>query len=1444
MNQSTSMTSVLLAGLLALACSHAAWGSDGGAGIVATGNADITVCGAVAGGLGVSGTRAPAVEFSGGGNTLVLENGFSLQGAVISAGGDTFALGGDSTTHCGGSGDGVFTFGSAGINPQGFDQLAKTGSSHWSVQGTVPPLPWLVEAGSLTMLAGFGPVTVASGATLAGKDSGMPGTTHGVVTLQPGAHLAPGSAAGTAAGELAVGGIHWQAGASLDFQLAATAAGSDRVTSLAAVNKVGSGAFTFNFDDAASTPVVGSSYPLILAAGFSGFAADASDFNYTYSGSLPILSGHFVLDQGGNTVTLRFVVDAVQAMRCHVDRNASGADDGSSWADAYTDLQSALTNPACTEIWVAAGRYKPVVPVDYSQPTSAERDVSFVIRAGVAVYGGFDGSETQLGQRDPANNRTLLTGDIDGNDNSLQLPDWTDIDGVMDGTAMNSRHVVRLDGSVTPVGADTVLDGFVIVGGYADGTGSDDGHGGGLYCDGSGPTGACSPTLANLVLAGNYAMVGGGVALDASDGGLASPTLANVNFSGNGASDSGGGMVMVASEDAGQTRSGTSRPQLTDVVFAGNQAGLPAANNVGTGGSMSAVAAAGGVIEPVLNRVVFRDSSTGLAGGAMVNMTLGGTIDFDMIDVQFIGNHADAPGSKGGAIAVNAQSGGTTGFAMDHVILRGNRAEQGGAILLMADAGTSNIMTLTNVTFSGNQATTDDGGAIAVTSLGGANSVNLTLSGTTFSGNEAVVGGGALSLLASNNASADLVVRNTTFVGNQAVRGGALAFGASAGGTVSLDADYITVAGNATGDAASGALHFNCDGGAGVCHGALANAILWDGNGGSTLELVSDVAVIGLDHSIVRGGVSSIAISGGTPFTDGTGNLSADPHLSTPGNYGGFTQTLLPTGTSAAINAASCDAAIVTDQRGKTRPQANGCDIGAVEVQLAAVTVDVTTPGGRIDISSPPPSLGDIADCRQTSGSCSASWTADPWPQGIVLVPQADAGHALAAISGCGGHLDNGSFIIPALASDCTVTVSFTASSFHVGGTVTGLLGTGLELSLDAGAQILPISGNGAFVFPNVVPAGSSYSVSIAQQPANPAQPCVLVNASGIVSDHDISNVVVNCGPANTYTVGGSLTGLASGESIVLKLNNGNALTLGADGSWVLPLFFASGGSYVVSIAQQPTGQHCSVANPAGTVAGADITNVAVQCAAGGPNLALAITDASDYARYGQVRDYFVTVGNSGNGDAANVAASASFGPAYDIANAQWTCFPSGAASCTPQGAGGFNDVVDLPSGTSITWLVSVPILAGSPEAHGTIVAHAAGAPDASDTDTLVIFRDGVDVPYGDGTQALRAGSHGADSPLLASSAVDLVVPDALPAGIHTLQRWAEGNMQLTVQVLAIHGNQFVRLLGERAGEPRMSAWSRVSPGATLVVGGLEGPAGEHVFLLEGGAASLHLTLP
>jgi hypothetical protein len=78
---------------------------------------------------------------------------------------------------------------------------------------------------------------------------------------------------------------------------------------------------------------------------------------------------------------------AALGVTVYVDANATGANNGSSWSDAYVSLQTALTAAtAGQELWVANGTYKP--------STGADRDATFSLKNGVALYGGFAGGNS------------------------------------------------------------------------------------------------------------------------------------------------------------------------------------------------------------------------------------------------------------------------------------------------------------------------------------------------------------------------------------------------------------------------------------------------------------------------------------------------------------------------------------------------------------------------------------------------------------------------------------------------------------------------------------------------------------------------------------------------------------------------------------------------------------------------------------------------------------------------------------------------------------------------------------------------------------------------------------------------------------------------------------------------------------------------------------------
>ena len=163
-------------------------------------------------------------------------------------------------------------------------------------------------------------------------------------------------------------------------------------------------------------------------------------------------------------------------------------------------------------------------------------------------------------------------------------------------------------------------------------------------------------------------------------------------------------------------------------------------------------------------------------------------------------------------------------------------------------------------------------------------------------------------------------------------------------------------------------------------------------------------------------------------------------------------------------------------------------------------------------------------------------------------------------------------------------------NAYRVSGTVTDLRGTGLQL-LNNSVDRLSISASGAFIFSRLLADGSSYQVSILSQPGN--QLCTVNNAAGVIDGANITDVQVICG---TRAIGGTLTGLVGGGEVVLQNNGTDNLRLRDDGSFTFATTLYDGAGYDVTVSTQPFNQVCATSNGAGTVAGADVTDVQVAC--------------------------------------------------------------------------------------------------------------------------------------------------------------------------------------------------------------------------------------------------------
>ncbi len=297
----------------------------------------------------------------------------------------------------------------------------------------------------------------------------------------------------------------------------------------------------------------------------------------------------------------------------YVNENAAGNGSGDSWANAYTDLADALKaakdnetqwssdNPL--QIWIAEGTYKPKYHPTTFEVNATDRNNTFLLVNNVNLYGGFDGTETSLAERNWNSHKTILSGDI----------------GAVGNEADNCYHVL-ISTSTTDA---TIIDGLYVTGGIGDVETSFDldgksivnNHGAGFLC--LAPITINNCDFYSNAVTGSEAD-GGGVCL------VEGPVnMTNCRFRGNAAQDDGGGFYLMKDVDL----------YAYNCLFSGNKAEDHggAISNDGNGTFINCTFAEnkakdGGIMDvvftkPILTNCIGIGNSDGIVGDLSADVT-------------------------------------------------------------------------------------------------------------------------------------------------------------------------------------------------------------------------------------------------------------------------------------------------------------------------------------------------------------------------------------------------------------------------------------------------------------------------------------------------------------------------------------------------------------------------------------------------------------------------------------------------------------------------------------------------------------------------------------------------------------------------------------------------------------------------------------------------------
>jgi hypothetical protein len=351
------------------------------------------------------------------------------------------------------------------------------------------------------------------------------------------------------------------------------------------------------------------------------------------------------------------------------------------------------------------------------------------------------------------------------------------------------------------------------------------------------------------------------------------------------------------------------------------------------------------------------------------------------------------------------------------------------------------------------------------------------------------------------------------------------------------------------------------------------------GGGGDSLT-VTDPQVVPPSSVIVNASVSGLNAGNSFVLQDSLGN----------------TLTVSANGTSSFANPIAVGAGYSVSVR--TQPVGQTCSLAAstgVGVAGASVNVQITCSVNSYRVSG---SLSGLSGGNTVSfalnGTNLLSGGNGAFDFGALIA--FNGSYAVTIATQPNGQtctVNNGSGA-GVVADVSGVQIVCATNTYTLSGSLSGL-SSGQSVSLlSNGADALTRNANGSFQFATPIAFGGNYAITVGTQPVG--QTCSVSNGSGSNVAANVSNISVVCA-ANSFTIGGSLSGLDSGAQVTLLNSAGDPLTRSSNGSFQFATPVAFGGSYAVTVGTQPAnGQNCSVSNGSGSSLSANVSNVQVTC--------------------------------------------------------------------------------------------------------------------------------------------------------------------------------------------------------------------------------------------------------